>query len=92
MTMSQIIVERSTFQLFASLVLPALFIHTCVDVAKFATKKMGRFQKWGPSVFGLACIPFLPLYLDHPVEHAIEQGFSKYGPWATAKDGDKKND
>lgn len=41
-----------------------------------------RFQRWGPSVAGLCFIPLLPLYLDHPVEQAVEQGFQRFGPWA----------
>ncbi|RYG64644.1 hypothetical protein EON64_13550 [archaeon] len=41
-----------------------------------------RFQRWGPSIAGLCFIPLLPLYLDHPVEQAIEQGFKRFGPWA----------
>jgi len=79
----QMAVERSTFQLVASLVGPAVIIHTAVDVAKWGTRKIGRFQKWGPSVFGLAIIPLLPMYLDEPAEHLIESMFARYGPWAT---------
>lgn len=78
----QMFVERSTFQLVASLAGPALIIHTAVDMAKHAARKMNRFQKWGPSIFGLAIIPLLPMYLDEPAEHAIEYMFARYGPWA----------
>lgn len=80
----QMAVERSTFQVVASLVGPAIIIHTSVDFAKWATAKMKRFQRWGPSVFGLAIIPLLPMYLDEPAEHAIEYAFEKWGPWAGA--------
>lgn len=82
MTLTQCIVERSTFQAIASLALPTLIIHTSVDMAKHATKRIGRFGKWGPSIVGLSMIPLLPLYLDEPVEKAIEWGFEHYGPWA----------
>lgn len=82
MTMTQLIVERSTFQAIASLIVPALVIHKSVDIAKGIFAKIGRFQKWGPSVVGLSIIPFLPLYLDEPVEELIEYGFHHYGPWA----------
>ena len=71
MSLTQVIVERATFQAVASMAVPTLVIHTAVDVAKKASRKMGRFQKWGPSVVGLSIIPLLPLYLDEPVEHAI---------------------
>ena len=82
MTMAQCLVERSSFQFVASLAGPAIIIHTAVDIAKKATLKLGMFQKWGPSVVGLACIPLLPTYLDEPAEHYIEAGFEKWGPWA----------
>lgn len=85
MTPLQMAVERSTFQLTASLVIPAVVIHSAVDFAKWGTKRIGRFTKWGPSIFGLSIIPLLPMYLDEPSEKAIEWLFAKYGPWA-AKD------
>eukprot|EP01034_Spumella_vulgaris_P040938 gene40938-50651_t len=53
-----------------------------VDVVKRITRKIGRFTRWGPSVAGLAIVPLLPLYLDHPVEHFLENMFEKHGPWA----------
>jgi len=81
----QMCVERATFQLVASLVVPAVIIHSAVDFAKYATRKAGRFQRWGPSVFGLAIIPLLPMYLDEPAEHAVEYCFEHYGPWAVKK-------
>lgn len=87
MTPLQMAVERSTFQLTASLIIPAVIIHSAVDFAKWGTKRIGRFTKWGPSIFGLAIIPLLPMYLDEPSEHAIEWLFAKYGPWA----GEAKN-
>lgn len=89
-TPMQMCVERTTFQLVASLVGPALLIHTAVDGAKWATRKMNRFQRWGPSIFGLAIIPLLPMYLDEPAEHGIEWLFAHYGPWATPGGRDKK--
>jgi fission process protein 1 len=89
------VVERSTFQLVASLVIPAVVIHSSVDFAKHFTKRIGRFQKWGPSIFGLAIIPLLPVFLDEPAEQAIEWGFKRFGPWATSAtsgDNSKKHD
>ena len=35
--------------------------------------------RWGPCLLGLALIPAMP-YLDHPVEHAIETGFTMLWP------------
>lgn len=88
MSMTQCIVERSAFQAVASVALPFLLIHSAVDVTKKICARMKRFQKWGPSVVGLAVIPLLPMYLDHPVEHALEVGFEKYGPWAKKEASD----
>ena len=82
MSMAQCVVERSAFQLVASIIIPAIVIHTTVDVTKHLLKKVGRFQKWGPTIAGLLAIPLLPLCLDEPIEHVIEWGFHNYGPWA----------
>jgi hypothetical protein len=81
MSMTQCIVERATFQAIASLALPAIVIHQSVHVSKKLFTKWGRFVKWGPSVVGLSLIPFFPICLDEPVEHAVEWAFHHYGPW-----------
>lgn len=81
MTMSQCVVERTVFQGVASLAVPFVVIHSAVDISRRLFSKIKRFTKWGPSVVGLSMIPLLPMYLDHPVEHAVESAFEKYGPW-----------
>lgn len=88
MSVTQCVVERSTFQALASLALPALVIHQTVHFAKLGFQKLGRFTKWGPSIVGLSLIPLLPVYLDEPVEHAVEYGFHHYGPWAKKEHSD----
>lgn len=80
-TMTQCIVERATFQAVASIAVPTLVIHSTVDITRKVLAKVGRFQKWGPTIAGLSAIPLLPMFLDHPIEHAIETAFRKYGPW-----------
>jgi fission process protein 1 len=67
MSMTQCIVERSTFQAVASIAVPTLVVHTAVDIAKKVTTRVGRYTKWGPSIVGLSIIPLLPMYIDHPV-------------------------
>lgn len=84
-TMTQCIVERATFQAVASIAVPTLVIHSAVDITRKVLAKVGRFQKWGPTVAGLAAVPLLPMFLDHPIEHAMESGFRKYGPWKDAE-------
>lgn len=84
MTMGQLVAERSTFQLVASIAVPFAVIHTAVSVSTKVienVKPLMRFKRWGPSIVGLSCIPLLPMYLDHPVEHAIEKGFEKLRIW-----------
>ena len=75
----RIVAQRTVFQSVASMGLPALTIHTTVDVVSKLCQKYGRFQKWGGTVAGLAAIPFLPIF-DEPVEHATEYLFDKF--WA----------
>ena len=82
MSMTQLVVERSVFQAVASVAVPFAIIHTAVDTTRKICAKLGRFQKWGPSIVGLSVIPFLPLYLDHPIERGLEYCFARYGPWA----------
>jgi len=88
MSVTQCVVERSTFQALASLALPAVIIHQSVHAANNMFKRMGRFTKWGPSVVGLSIIPLMPTFLDEPVEKIVEYGFHHYGPWAAKKHQD----
>jgi len=41
---------------------------------------VGKYQKWGPTLSGLALVPFLPFILDHPVEQAIHWAKLKWFP------------
>jgi fission process protein 1 len=82
MSLTQCVVERSIFQAFASILIPFGIIHTTVSVGRKICNRMGRFQRFGPSIMGLSIIPALPLYLDEPVEHAIEHVMTNHGPWA----------
>jgi len=82
MSMTQCVVERTVFQGVASLAVPFAVIHSAVGLSRRAFTRVGRFTKWGPSVVGLSIIPLLPMYLDHPVEHAVDWTFQRFGPWA----------
>lgn len=79
-------VRTATFQVVASLLLPALLIHSGVHGAQKIVKRLGqryatsfwaspRMQLWGPTAVGLAMIPPLPVLVDEPAEHLIESGF-----------------
>jgi mitochondrial fission process protein 1 len=82
MTMTQCVIERSVFQGVASIGIPLGIIRLTVSFGKTIFQKIGRYQKFGPSLLGLSVLPLLPLYLDEPIKGAIEHGFDKYGPWA----------
>ena len=73
-------VHNTVFQLIASLALPAFIIHSGVHQAQRTFKKLGRYTKWGPTVVGLAMIPFLPGCVDYPAEVAIDTGFAYAWP------------
>jgi fission process protein 1 len=77
---SRCLVHNTVFQLIASLALPAFIIHTGVHQAQRSFKKMGRYTKWGPTVVGLAMIPFLPPLVDYPAEVVIDTGFAYAWP------------
>lgn len=81
MTLEQCVVEKTVFHAVASIGAPFVLIHGTVDITHRIFKRIGRFNRWGPSICGLLMIPFLPI-VDHPIEEFLEHGFEKYGPWA----------
>ncbi|KAG2158948.1 mitochondrial 18 KDa protein-domain-containing protein [Suillus bovinus] len=70
-------VKRAVFQSVASMALPAFTIHTAVNQAKkaFTNVQNKRLKTWGPTISGLAIVPFLPYIFDHPVETATDKAF-----------------
>jgi mitochondrial fission process protein 1 len=77
--------RATSFQLIGSVGLPFLIIHTAVaQSAKFFTKhasQLKHVRMWGPSGVGLAIIPLLPTFVDHPVEQAVDYVFDKWNPF-----------
>jgi hypothetical protein len=72
-----------------------VLIHTVVHQAANVFHKWGKYQRWGPSMCGLALIPLLPL-IDEPVEELIDHAFevlreqvdgTKPEPHGTSKGG-----
>ena len=80
------VVHNTVFQLIASLALPAFIIHAGVHQAQRTFKKLGRYTKWGPTVVGLAMIPFLPTCVDYPAEVIIDTGFAYAWPHPVRSD------
>eukprot|EP00808_Paulinella_micropora_P026228 g67595.t1 len=72
--------KRAVFQAVASMALPTLIIHTQVHVFQKVFKRVGRFQRFGPSAAGLALIPALPFVLDRPVSKGVDKLFAKIWP------------
>ena len=84
-------VHATIFQGVASLALPMFIIHQAVHAAQYATKKIGRFRKWGPTIAGLALIPALPYAVDEPCEHVIDYAFEQLWP-EPGKEHEKKKE
>ncbi|KAI8902471.1 mitochondrial 18 KDa protein-domain-containing protein [Globomyces pollinis-pini] len=79
----RVVLQRSIFQILASLALPALTIHTAVDFAAKQMKKYPQYPrllKFGPTGLGLALIPALPIMFDDPIEIAMEKAFDYAWP------------
>ncbi|KAJ3047771.1 hypothetical protein HK097_011226 [Rhizophlyctis rosea] len=76
------VLERGTFQLLASLALPAFIIHSVVDGTAKLLKNRPKtaFIKWAPTAAGLAVVPLLPVLLDKPVETVVEKVFETLWP------------
>jgi len=81
-TIVETVAHETFFQLVASLIVPFLFIHTAVHQTANVLKRLKVHKKapvvarWGPSAVGLACVPIMPLYIDHPCEHAVDSIFN----------------
>jgi fission process protein 1 len=89
-TLGQVVAERATFQLVASLTIPFLVIHSAVGVSSKLfdkVKPLQRFKRFGPSIVGLCAIPLLPLYLDEPVERGLESMFHRLAQWRAGAAG-----
>jgi len=74
-----VVTERLLFQSLASMIIPAFMIHTQVKFFQKVCKRVGRFNKWGPTFAGLVLVPFLPLIIDHPVETTLHWVKKKLG-------------
>ncbi|KAK9896245.1 hypothetical protein P389DRAFT_183757 [Cystobasidium minutum MCA 4210] len=71
------VARRTVFQGLASIVLPAVTIHSAVKYSAplFLKSQNPRIKGWGPTVVGLAIVPALPVMFDHPVETATDKVF-----------------
>lgn len=84
--------RATTFQLIGSVALPFAIIHTGVKqsanlINKYAPPGGWKFVRaWGPSAVGMAIIPFLPRFVDHPIEQAVDSVFNKYNPFNVSEE------
>jgi len=77
--------DLSLWHTFASMILPAVSIHTIVKTSGHGLNnlsKMGyKFPRWGkflPTAFGLASIPFIIHPLDHLTDYVMNQTIRKF--------------
>mmetsp|Transcript_48667 Transcript_48667/g.141912 ORF Transcript_48667/g.141912 Transcript_48667/m.141912 type:complete len:286 (-) Transcript_48667:127-984(-) len=83
--------RSATFQVLASLAMPAVIIHTAVHQAKrvvdqpsISKRLHPRIIRFGPCGVGLGLIPFLPM-LDEPCEWFVDGVFDRVYPrWRDA--------
>ncbi|KAF9408785.1 hypothetical protein BGZ94_002187 [Podila epigama] len=73
------VLKRGIFQGLASLLLPAITIHTVVHQSAKLFKNTANttLKRWGPTAIGLAVVPALPIMFDHPIETAVDKVFAK---------------
>ncbi|KAI7935414.1 hypothetical protein MJO28_016285 [Puccinia striiformis f. sp. tritici] len=74
------VARRAAFQGTASMLFPALTIHSAVRYSKkfiFSNMANPRIQSIGPTAVGLGIIPFLPTLFDEPVEHFVDKAFDQ---------------
>mmetsp|Transcript_8607 Transcript_8607/g.23609 ORF Transcript_8607/g.23609 Transcript_8607/m.23609 type:complete len:302 (-) Transcript_8607:485-1390(-) len=67
--------HEAAFQGLASLALPALLIHQTVHASQGIFARLRICERWGPTIAGLAVVPFLPVLLDAPVERCVDWAF-----------------
>ncbi|EER07195.1 conserved hypothetical protein [Perkinsus marinus ATCC 50983] len=82
--------KATTFQMVASLALPFAIIHSTVHYSGVMLRRMAvknaRLLQGGPTIIGLAIVPFLPIVCDKPIEHGVDLIFEKWGPKIVSED------
>ena len=73
-------VHAAVFQSLGSMLAPAIVIHTTVHQTEKLLHRLGRSAKFGPTAAGLAVVPFLPFFVDPPVEYAVDKAFEVLWP------------
>lgn len=71
--------KRLTWQAMASIIFPAVTIHTAVNQSKRVCRRMGqRCCRWGPTAVGLCLLPALPFMFDQPLERVCDAVFDPF--------------
>ncbi|EEQ97984.1 conserved hypothetical protein [Perkinsus marinus ATCC 50983] len=85
--------KATTFQMVASLALPFAIIHSTVHYSGVMLRRMAvknaRLLQMGPTMIGLAIVPFLPIVCDKPIEHGVDLIFEKWGPKIASEEAAK---
>lgn len=76
------VAHATVFQGLASLGAPFAIIHTTVSATTKMASAVGSkpLIRYGPTVAGLAWIPFLPSLVDEPIEELVHHAFQEYWP------------
>ncbi|KAG7662650.1 uncharacterized protein J8A68_003858 [[Candida] subhashii] len=71
--------KRGIFQSIASMMLPALTIHSAVRYSSYLFKNTGVkvLRTYGPVAIGLGIVPLLPYVFDKPIEKLVDWSFEK---------------
>ncbi|KAG0369947.1 mitochondrial 18 KDa protein-domain-containing protein [Gamsiella multidivaricata] len=71
------VLKRGIFQGLASLLMPAITIHTVVHQSAKIFKNSANvtLKRWGPTAIGICVVPALPIMFDHPIETAVDKVF-----------------
>jgi hypothetical protein len=72
-------VERAVFQAVASMAVSAFLIHSQVKITQRMTARLNVGLRWGPTIAGLAVIPFPPVFLDEPAGKGLNGCSTRFG-------------
>lgn len=77
------VTDRLIWHSFASMLLPALTVHTIVKCTGKGINKFDMFntmpktRSWAPTILALACIPFIIHPLDHLTDYIMDNSIRK---------------
>lgn len=86
MELVRTMVESAIFHSVATMLVPAVLVHSIVHLSQHALHAMGFrdenlvLVKWTPTGVGFACIPLIPKLFDGPLEWLLHMVFARCWP------------